>query len=98
MRAELWRQPHDALAGVMAALAADGAAQAINLTGLTLKAEMDMALRIGQYRSTTLVKCHSCLNSAYHILLADKALHISQYKSATCSQLLLLKSTSSYSC
>ena len=37
----------------MAAMASDGAAQAINLTGLTLKAEMDMALRIGQYRSPT---------------------------------------------
>lgn len=37
----------------MAAMAADGAAQAINLTGLTLKAEMDMALRIGHYRSAT---------------------------------------------
>ena len=34
----------------MAAMAPDGAAQAVNLTGLTLQAEMDMALRIGQYR------------------------------------------------
>lgn len=37
----------------MSAMAADGAAHAINLTGLTLKGEMDMALRIGQYRSAT---------------------------------------------
>lgn len=39
----------------MSAMAADGAAHAINLTGLTLKGEMDMALRIGQYRSATAV-------------------------------------------
>ena len=51
MCADIWRQHHDELAGFMAAMAADGAAQAINLTGLTLKGEMDMALRIGQYRS-----------------------------------------------
>ena len=51
----------------MAAMAADGAAQAINLTGLTLKAEMDMALHIGQYRSATLVHCHcSSLISSLH--------------------------------
>lgn len=55
MRADIWRQHHDELAGFMAAMAADGAAQAINLTGLTLKGEMDMALRIGQYRSPTSV-------------------------------------------
>ena len=48
--ADVWRQHHDELAGFMAAMAPDGAAQAINLTGLTLKGEMDMALRIGQYR------------------------------------------------
>lgn len=34
----------------MAAMASDGAGEAINLTGLTLQAEMDLALRIGQYR------------------------------------------------
>lgn len=39
----------------MAAMAPDGAAQAINLTGLTLKGEMDMALRIGQYRYATTI-------------------------------------------
>lgn len=48
--ADVWRQHHDELAGFMAAMAPDGAAQAVNLTGLTLQAEMDMALRIGQYR------------------------------------------------
>lgn len=47
---DVWRQHHDELAGFMAAMAPDGAAQAVNLTGLTLKGEMDMALRIGQYR------------------------------------------------
>ncbi|KAL3133386.1 hypothetical protein ABBQ38_007254 [Trebouxia sp. C0009 RCD-2024] len=47
---DIWRQHHDELAGFMSAMAADGAAHAINLTGLTLKGEMDMALRIGQYR------------------------------------------------
>ena len=51
--ADVWRQHHDELAGFMAAMAPDGPAQAINLTGLTLKGEMDMALRIGQYRSVT---------------------------------------------
>jgi len=49
----VWRQHHDELAGFMAAMAPDGAAQAVNLTGLTLKGEMDMALRIGQYRCST---------------------------------------------
>lgn len=51
----------------MAAMAPDGAAQAINLTGLTLKGEMDMALRIGQYRSATL--CHHLMLC---LLLAQK--------------------------
>lgn len=69
MHADIWRQHHDELAGFMAAMAADGAAQAINLTGLTLKAEMDMALCIGQYRSATLVKSQYCLNVAYHLFI-----------------------------
>lgn len=42
----------------MAAMAPDGAAQAVNLTGLTLKGEMDMALRIGQYRCVQLCSVH----------------------------------------
>lgn len=41
----------------MAAMAPDGAVQAINLTGLTLQGEMDMALRIGQYRSPFFPRC-----------------------------------------
>ena len=49
--ADVWRQHHDEMAAFMAAMAPDGAAQAVNLTGLTLQAEMDLALRIGQYRS-----------------------------------------------
>lgn len=47
---DVWRQHHDELADFMAAMAPDGAAQAVNLTGLTLKGEMAMALRLGQYR------------------------------------------------
>ena len=47
---DVWRQHHDELAGFMAAMASDGAGEAINLTGLTLQAEVDLALRIGQYR------------------------------------------------
>ena len=58
MHADVWRQHHDELAGFMAAMAPDGAAQAVNLTGLTLKGEMDMALRIGQYRCNPLYTLH----------------------------------------
>ncbi len=58
MQADVWRQHHDELAGFMAAMAPDGAAQAVNLTGLTLKGEMDMALRIGQYRCVPLYSLH----------------------------------------
>jgi hypothetical protein len=58
MHADVWRQHHDELAGFMAAMAPDGAAQAVNLTGLTLKGEMDMALRIGQYRRVPLHTLH----------------------------------------
>lgn len=61
----------------MAAMAADGAAQAINLTGLTLKGEMDMALRIGQYRSAALVNSR-CSSLACYALLDDKALWLVQ--------------------
>ena len=64
--ADVWRQHHDELAGFMAAMAPDGAAQAINLTGLTLKGEMDMALRIGQYRSvTTSSLCQGLVMAAF---------------------------------
>lgn len=43
----------------MAAMAPDGALEAINLTGLTLPTEMDMALRTGQYRwAATAFCCH----------------------------------------
>ena len=57
----MWRQHHDELAGFMAAMAPDGAGEAINLTGLSLQAEMDMALRIGQYRSDPAHICHAAL-------------------------------------
>ena len=53
--ADVWRQHHDELADFMAAMAPDGAAQAVNLTGLTLKGEMAVALRLGQYRSAYLL-------------------------------------------
>ncbi len=67
MHADVWRQHHDELAGFMAAMAPDGAAQAVNLTGLTLKGEMDMALRIGQYRCVLLygVSCCTVCTSLY---------------------------------
>lgn len=52
----------------MAAMAADGAAQAINLTGLTLKGEMDMALRIGQYRFVTTNHCYYSVDPAFSVL------------------------------
>ncbi len=58
MHADVWRQHHDELAGFMTAMAPDGAAQAVNLTGLTLQGEMDMALRIGQYRCVPLYSVH----------------------------------------
>lgn len=45
----------------MAAMAPDGAGEAINLTGLSLQAEMDMALRIGQYRSDPAQICHTAV-------------------------------------
>lgn len=48
--ADIWRQHHDELGGFMSAMAPDGAGEVINLTGLTLTAEMDLALHTGQYR------------------------------------------------
>jgi len=63
--ADVWRQHHDELAGFMAAMAPDGAAQAVNLTGLTLKGEMDMALHIGQYRSVMLTSPHATCCAAW---------------------------------
>lgn len=54
----------------MAAMAPDGAGEVINLTGLTLQAEMDLALRTGQYRSGHMQMARivtvSCSGCCYH--------------------------------
>ena len=70
----MWRQHHDELAGFMAAMAPDGAAQAVNLTGLTLKGEMDMALRIGQYRCVQLCSVHFVIWLARHWTVRTRTL------------------------
>ena len=51
----LWREHHDELARFMAAVAPDGAAEAANLSGLTLLKEMQLAMQIGQLRCVALV-------------------------------------------